>query len=296
MIVDNRPGAAGGSAWKPRSNRRLTAIRWWQSATRRSLCRSLCKAPYDLARDITPITTVATITNTLIVNPSLPANSVQELVAYSKSKPNAVRFGSGGTGRDHASDGKFFRACRAPTSPHVPSSGFLSVNATLGGEIEMIFLNAFQAAPLIQSGKFRGLAVTSLQRSRFLPALPTLDESGLERLRGSGVSQHCRAARLAGRRSQAAALRNRAGGVFPRRDRETDAAGGRGPRCDPPSNCGSSSRPSTTNTSRSSKRSVSNPSEETSAMIVRSSCPRTICGSAWRTASCWSSGGHGSRR
>ena len=64
---------------------------------------------------------------------------------------------------------------------HVPyKAGVMSVNATLGGEIEMIFLNAFQAAPLIHSGKLRGLAVTSLQRSRFLPALPTLDESGLK--------------------------------------------------------------------------------------------------------------------
>ncbi|MGZ5095782.1 MAG: Bug family tripartite tricarboxylate transporter substrate binding protein, partial [Burkholderiales bacterium] len=139
------------------------------------------KAPYDLARDITPITTTATITNTLIVNPSLPARSVAELVALSKSKPQTIRFGSGGTGGITHLMGEYFKSMSGADVTHVPyKAGIMSVNATLGGEIEMIFLNAFQAAPLIQSGKLRGLAVTSLQRSRFLPSLPTLDESGLK--------------------------------------------------------------------------------------------------------------------
>jgi tripartite-type tricarboxylate transporter receptor subunit TctC len=139
------------------------------------------KAPYDLARDITPITTLATITNTLIVNPGIPARSVSELVALSKSKTNTVRFGSGGTGGITHLMGEYFKSMSGADITHVPyKAGVLSVNATLGGEIEMIFLNAFQAAPLVQSGKLRGLAVTSLQRSRFLPSLPTLDESGLK--------------------------------------------------------------------------------------------------------------------
>jgi tripartite-type tricarboxylate transporter receptor subunit TctC len=139
------------------------------------------KAPYDLAKDITPITTTATITNTLVVNPSLPFKTVADLVAYSKSKPHSVRFGSGGTGGITHLMGEFFKSMSGADMTHVPfKAGVLSVNATLGGEIEMVFLNGFQAAPLVQSGKLRGLAVTSLKRSRFLPQLPTLDESGLK--------------------------------------------------------------------------------------------------------------------
>lgn len=139
------------------------------------------KAPYDLARDITPITTTATITNTLIVNLAVPARSVAELVALSKAKPNTIRFGSGGTGGITHLMGEYFKSLSGADVTHVPyKAGVMSVNATLGGEIEMIFLNAFQAAPIIQSGKLRGLAVTSLQRSRFLPSLPTLDESGIK--------------------------------------------------------------------------------------------------------------------
>ena len=115
-----------------------------------------------------------------MVNPSLPAKTVSELVAYSKAKPKSVRFGSGGTGGITHLMGELFKSMSGADLTHVPyKAGVMSVNATLGGEIEMIFLNGFQAAPLIQSGKLRGLAVTSLQRSRFLPNLPTLDESGL---------------------------------------------------------------------------------------------------------------------
>jgi tripartite-type tricarboxylate transporter receptor subunit TctC len=139
------------------------------------------KAPYDLERDITPITTVATITNTLLVNPSVPARTVPELVAYSKAKPHSVRFGSGGTGGITHLMGELFKSMSNADVTHVPyKAGIMSVNSALGGEIEMIFLNAFQAAPLVQSGKLRGLAVTSLHRSRFFPQLPTLDESGLK--------------------------------------------------------------------------------------------------------------------
>src|SRR5581483_1019823 len=111
------------------------------------------KAPYDLAKDITPITTTATITNTLIVNPALPVKSVADLVAYSKSKPNSVRFGSGGTGGITHLMGELFKSMSGADVTHVPyKAGIMSVNATLGGEIEMIFLNAFQAAPLVQNG------------------------------------------------------------------------------------------------------------------------------------------------
>ena len=182
VIVDNRAGASG------RSGMELAVKSAPDGYTLMTVGNSQVivpivygKAPYDLARDITPITTTATITNTLIVNPSLPARSVAELVALSKAKPNTIRFGSGGTGGITHLMGEFFKSMSGADVTHVPyKAGVMSVNATLGGEIEMIFLNGFQAAPLLQSGKLRGLAVTSLQRSRFLPTLPTLDESGLK--------------------------------------------------------------------------------------------------------------------
>ena len=182
VIVDNRPGAAGRIGME-------TAVKAAPDGyTLATVGNSQVivpivygKAPYDLAKDITPITTTATITNTLVVHPGIPAKTVSELVAYSKAKPRSVRFGSGGTGGITHLMGEYFKSMSGADITHVPyKAGVMSVNATLGGEIEFVFLNAFQAAPLINSGKLRGLAVTSLQRSRYLPALPTLDESGLK--------------------------------------------------------------------------------------------------------------------
>ena len=182
VIVDNRAGAAGRIGMETAVKSApdgYTLVTVGNSQVIVPIVYG--KAPYDLAKDITPITTTATITNTLIVNPSLPAKTVSELVAYSKSKPKSVRFGSGGTGGITHLMGEYFKAVSGADVTHIPyKAGIMSVNATLGGEIEMVFLNAFQAAPLITSGKLRGLAVTSLQRSRYFPALPTLDESGLK--------------------------------------------------------------------------------------------------------------------
>ena len=182
VIVDNRPGASGRIGMETAVKAApdgYTIVTVGNSQVIVPIVYG--KAPYDLARDITPITTTATITNTLIVNPSVPARSVAELVALSKKQSAPMRFGSGGTGGITHLMGEYFKSMSGANVTHVPyKAGVMSVNATLGGEIEMIFLNAFQAAPLIQSGKLRGLAVTSLQRSRFLPAMPTLDESGLK--------------------------------------------------------------------------------------------------------------------
>lgn len=182
VLVDNRPGASGRIGMEAAVRSAADGYTIMTIGNSQVIVPIVYgKAPYDLARDITPLTTMATIVNVLMVHPSLPTRSVASLVALTKSKPNMVRFGSGGTGGITHLMGEYFKSMSGADISHVPyKAGIMSVNATLGGEIEMIFLNAFQAAPLVQSAKLRTLAVTSLQRSRFLPGVPTLDESGIK--------------------------------------------------------------------------------------------------------------------
>jgi tripartite-type tricarboxylate transporter receptor subunit TctC len=182
VIVENRPGAAGRIGMEVAVRSAADGYTVMTLGNTQVIVPIVYgKAPYDLARDITPLTTVATIVNVLMVHPSLPVRSVADLVALTKAKPNSVRFGSGGTGGITHLMGEYFKSMSGADISHVPyKAGVMSVNATLGGEIEMIFLNGFQASPLAQNGKLRALAVTSLQRSRYLPGVPTLDESGIK--------------------------------------------------------------------------------------------------------------------
>jgi tripartite-type tricarboxylate transporter receptor subunit TctC len=135
--------------------------------------------PYDLSRSIAPLMLFATITNTVVIHPSLPAQSVSEFVALAKAKPGALRFGSGGTGGITHLAGELFASMTGTALSHVPyKAGALAMNALLGNEVQMNILNMLNSLPHVQSGRLRALAVTGLKRSQYLPALPTLDESG----------------------------------------------------------------------------------------------------------------------
>lgn len=182
MVVDNRPGAAGRIGMTtaiamPPDGHNLMMI-----GNSQTVVPSIyLKVPYDLARDIVPIAMVGTVANVVVVHPSVPVRTVKELVALSKGKSGAIRFGSGGTGGITHLAGELLKSMSGAAIEHVPyKSAAQATNANLGGEIEMNVLNMSNAAPNIRSNRLRGLAVTSLKRSPFLPDLPTLNDSGLK--------------------------------------------------------------------------------------------------------------------
>lgn len=182
VIVDDRPGAAGrigmGIAVKAAPDGYNLIV---LGNTQVIAPIVYLKVPYDLNHDIVPVTTVATITNTLMINPSVSARSVSEFIAWTRSKPGTVLFGSGGTGGITHLAGELFKSMSGADITHVPfKAGVFANTAVMNGEIQMAFLNAYGALPLMQAGRVRLLAVTGLQRSRYLPTLPTLDESGLK--------------------------------------------------------------------------------------------------------------------
>jgi tripartite-type tricarboxylate transporter receptor subunit TctC len=139
------------------------------------------KLPYDPAKDFEPITLINTTPLVVVVNPSVPAKSIQELIALAKARPGALNFGSAGSGGSNHLAGELFNAMAGVKIVHIPYKGNApALTDLVGGHVDLLFNGLTSALPLIKAGKLRPLAVTSLTRSGALPDIPTLDELGLK--------------------------------------------------------------------------------------------------------------------
>ena len=139
------------------------------------------KLPYDLERDLAPVSMTTTGTFILTVHPSVPVHSVQELIALARKRPGKLTFGSSGVGGSGHLAGALFNLMAKVDIIHVPYKGSSeSAIATAGGQIDMGFPDVTSVLPLLGTGKLRPLAVTGIKRSALVPDLPTIDESGLK--------------------------------------------------------------------------------------------------------------------
>ena len=135
---------------------------------------------YDLERDLTPITIVATVPYVLVVHPSIPAQSVQELVAFAKAKPGYLSYGSSGAGSPQRLAAEMFRLRTGVEMLHVPYKGSAQVITDLVGRQVLVAVELVPTAlPHIRGGKLRPLAVTTAQRIPLLPDVPSMAEAGL---------------------------------------------------------------------------------------------------------------------
>lgn len=182
VVVENRPGAAGRIGMEVAVKATPDGYSLIMLGNNQTITPSVYrKVPYDLARDIDPVSMVATITNVLVLHPTVRAGSVAELLALAKSKPGTINFGSGGTGGITHLAGELFKSMTGVNIVHVPfKGGPFAVIGLVGGETQMMLLNMLNAVPHVKANRLRGLAVTGLKRSGYLPNLPTLDESGLK--------------------------------------------------------------------------------------------------------------------
>jgi tripartite-type tricarboxylate transporter receptor subunit TctC len=136
-------------------------------------------AGYDPLKSYDPIALVGESSNILVINPSVPANSVAELVAYAKANPGKVNFSSGGIGVLPHLIGEMFKARAGIDIVHVPyKGGGPSINDVVAGNVQMTFEGTSVLLPLIQAGRLRALAVTTPKRIAQLPDVPTMVESG----------------------------------------------------------------------------------------------------------------------
>src|SRR6202042_3161004 len=133
----------------------------------------LYKEPFDPVKDFVPVSIIATGTNVLTVNPTVPVHSVKELLALAKEKPGVLNYASAGIGRFPHLSGELFKLTADVNIQHVPyKGGGPAMLAVIGGEAQVMFSSIVQTVPNIQGGQLRGLATGGAQRSPILPDLP----------------------------------------------------------------------------------------------------------------------------
>jgi len=182
VVVENKPGAGATLGADYVAKAAPDGYVLLMGAVHHTIATSVYRSlQYDFQKDFTPITTVALVPNILVVNPKVPAQNVQELLALARKTPGKLTFGSNGMGTGQHLIGAQFQDMGGVKLLHVPykGSGPLTTDL-LGGQIDMSFDTITPVLAHVKSGKLRALAVTTDQRSAALPDTPTLAESGLK--------------------------------------------------------------------------------------------------------------------
>lgn len=180
VVVDNRAGASGmiGAELAAKAAPDgYTLLGTTSSYPATAATRA--KLPFNPAKDIIPVGTIARAPMLVAIHPSVPAKSVRELIAVAKKNPGKFNYGSSGTGGNNHFSGALFAAAAGVKMIHVPYKGIsLAVTAIASGEIDILISSSSALLPQRDSGRVRILAVTSLEKSPLFPDLPTAASQG----------------------------------------------------------------------------------------------------------------------
>jgi len=180
FVIDNRPGRGGniGTEFVVRAapdGYTLIVNTVGPMTVNPTLYKKL---PYNPLTDLVPVAMIADVPHVLVVNPSVPATTLDDFTIYAKGNPGQLSYGSGGIGTSSHLAG-FMLARRAGfEATHVPYKGVDALNDLLTGRLHFMFATVASVTQHIQAGRLRGIAVTSSTRSRFLPNIPTVAERG----------------------------------------------------------------------------------------------------------------------
>jgi tripartite-type tricarboxylate transporter receptor subunit TctC len=138
------------------------------------------RMPFDAVRDFAPITLAAELKNVVVVNPSVPASNIQELIKYAKASPGRISFGSAGSGTSQHLAGELFKMKTGTDMTHIPYKGAApAVVDLVSGQIQLMFVSIPDALPHIKAGKLRAIGVTSRDRSAALPDQIPVAQQGI---------------------------------------------------------------------------------------------------------------------
>jgi tripartite-type tricarboxylate transporter receptor subunit TctC len=179
VIIENRPGGGGNIALQAVARAPADGHTLLLLASPHVLNVSLYpNAPISLPKDIVPVASINHDTFALLVNPSLPVKTVAEFIAYAKANPGKINLSSNGTGNLTHLAGEMFKTATGIDTVHVPFRGSpASLAALTAGDVQALFDTVGTSFPLVQAGKIRALGVSSLQRVRMMPDVPTIAET-----------------------------------------------------------------------------------------------------------------------
>ena len=182
VTVDNRPGAGGniGGAEAARAAPDGYTIFMTTSGINAINPALYSKMPFDPNKDLLPVSALVSLSNVLVLHPSVKANSLADVIALAKAEPGKMTYASSGSGTSIHMSGEMFKYLTKVDILHIPYKGSApAVTDLLGGQVMMMFDNIPSALPHIKAGKLRALATTGARRDPLLPELPTVAEAGV---------------------------------------------------------------------------------------------------------------------
>lgn len=191
-VIDSRPGAQGIIGTEIAARAPADGYSLLMYTASHAIHPSVYqKLPYDLLKDFAPVTLTTITTNILVVNPTVPAKSVKELITLAKARPGQLSYASAGIGSTNHVAMELFKSMAGVSMTHIPYKGSAqAVPEVISGQIECIIVPIPIGLPHIKSGKLRALAVSTAKRSVLMPDIPTIAEAGVpgyEATNASGV-------------------------------------------------------------------------------------------------------------
>lgn len=182
VVVDNRGGAGGIIGTQITASAPPDGYTMLVNNISLAVNQTLVKKlPYDVRKDLGPVSLLGRQPNVVVVHPGMAAKTVRELLELARAKPGQVQYGSGGVGTASHLATEMLKLMTATSMTHVPYKGLgPALTDLMGGRLQVIISTLASALPQLDAGKLRPLAVTTAQRSSFLPNIPTMDEAGVK--------------------------------------------------------------------------------------------------------------------